>query len=154
MNIQFNVFKAPEITPFTFSTPNQVYEKMKSYGRADREIFLVLHMNAKNGLIKCETQSIGTVGCSAVYPREIVKSALMFSATSIICLHNHPSGDPKPSEQDKVITENLVCGCLFMGLELLDHIIIGRDKYFSFSDEGLIWAYNSGYKNKFPRLQK
>jgi len=149
MNIPFKVFEAPEITPFTFSTSRQVYDNMKDYSKADREIFLVLHLNAKNGLINCETQSVGTVDSSAVYPREIIKSAIMFNALSLIFIHNHPTGDPKPSEQDKELTKQLTCGCKFMSIQLLDHVILGRNGFFSFADEGLIDDYERYYKQHF-----
>lgn len=149
MNIPYKVFETPEVKPFKFSSSKEVYENMKDYSKASREIFLVLHMNAKNNLIECETQGIGTVDCSAVYPREVVKSAVMFGASSIICIHNHPSGDPTPSEADNQITRQLLYGCMFMGLKMLDHIIIGKDKYYSYADSGLLDEYERRFKSSF-----
>ena len=149
MNIPYRIFETPAVKPFVFGSSKVVYENLKAYDKASREIFLVLHLNAKNKMIECETQGIGTVDSSAVYPREVIKSALMLGASSIICVHNHPSGDPAPSEADKIITKQLTFGCLFMDLKLLDSIIIGQGRYYSFGDEGLIGDYETEYGNRF-----
>jgi DNA repair protein RadC len=103
-----------------------------------REKFKVLFLDTKNRIIEEKTLFEGTVDSSAVYPREIMKDALRFDATSLIFVHNHPSGDPEPSASDKRITRDLILAARIMQLNVLDHIIIGDDRYFSFADHGLI----------------
>lgn len=111
-------------------------------------MFLLLFLNAKNKVIKIEPHTIGTVDSSAVYPREIFKSALMSDASSIICVHNHPSGDPDPSHSDREITKQIVRGSVLLEIKILDHIILGDKGYFSFADEGLIEEYEVSEKQK------
>lgn len=107
-----------------------------------KEKFKVLFLDAKNQIIEEKTFFEGTVDSSAVYPREIIKSALRWDASSLIFIHNHPSGDPQPSSTDKEITRELVFAATMMQIRVLDHIIIGNNCYFSFADQGLIEDYN------------
>ncbi|MDH5465950.1 MAG: DNA repair protein RadC [Candidatus Aminicenantes bacterium] len=106
-----------------------------------KEQFKVLFLDAKNHILEGKTVFEGTVDTSAVYPREIVKEALKCDASSLIFVHNHPSGDPEPSASDREITRELVFAAAVMQLKVLDHIIIGNNCYFSFADEGLIEEY-------------
>ena len=106
-----------------------------------REKFKVIFMDAKNQIIEEKTLSEGTVDSSVVYPREIIREALKYSASSLIFVHNHPSGDPTPSGSDLDITKELVLAAQIMPIKVLDHIIIGNNRYFSFADEGLIDDY-------------
>jgi len=87
----------------------------------------------------------GTLTASAVYPREITKSAIKHNAAALIFAHNHPSGDPAPSDNDKQITRDLVFAGNLMQMKVLDHIIIGDNCYFSFADEGLIEKYDADF---------
>jgi DNA repair protein RadC len=103
-----------------------------------RESFKVLFLDAKNQILEEKTLFEGTVDSSAVYPREIIKDALRYDASSLIFVHNHPSGDPEPSPCDKEITRDLVFAARVMQLKVLDHIIIGNNCFFSFADHGLI----------------
>ena len=80
---------------------------------------------------------IGTINQSLVHPREVFKEAYLLSASSIICVHNHPSGNVNPSNNDIVITKQLKEVGLLLGINVLDHIIIGKDKYYSFNDNGI-----------------
>jgi len=106
-----------------------------------KEKFKVLFLDAKNYILDEKTFFEGTVDSSAVYPREIMKSAIRFNASSLIFVHNHPSGDPAPSESDKEITKELVFAANIIQIKVLDHIIIGNNCYFSFADEGMIEDY-------------
>ena len=106
------------------------------------EKFKVLFLDAKNQILEEETFFEGTVDSSAVYPREIMKKALRWDASSLIFVHNHPSGDPEPSVSDREITKELVFAANVMQLKVLDHIIIGNNCYFSFADEGMIEDYD------------
>jgi len=103
-----------------------------------REIFKVLLLNRKNELILDKDIFLGTLTGSAVYPREIMTLALEKSAAGLIFVHNHPSGDPNPSAEDKRLTRDLVRAAMVLGIQVLDHIIIGHSSYYSFADEGLI----------------
>ena len=106
---------------------------------ADREIFLLVCLNTRNHINCIHVVSIGTVNTALVAPREVLKAAILSNASSVAFIHNHPSGDPDPSQDDIQITNRLVeCGRLF-AIELLDHVIISDDgKYESFKEKGLI----------------
>lgn len=110
-----------------------------------KEQFRALFLDVKNKILSEETIFEGTVDSSAVYPREIVKGALFHNASSLIFIHNHPSGDPEPSESDKEITKDLVFAAHTVQVSVLDHLIIGNDRYFSFADHGLIREYDIMY---------
>ncbi len=111
-----------------------------------REKFKVLFLDAKNRIIEEKTVFEGTVDSSIVYPREIIRAALRFNAISLIFVHNHPSGDPEPSQCDRDITKDLVFSAGVMQIKVLDHIIIGNNRYFSFADEGLIEDYETIFR--------
>jgi len=106
-----------------------------------KEMFKVMLLDSKNQIIEEKTFFEGTVDSSAVYPREIIKQALRYGACSLIFVHNHPSGDPEPSLNDKEITKELVLVSSLLQIRVLDHIIIGDNRYFSFADKGLIEKY-------------
>jgi len=108
-----------------------------------KEIFKVLFLDGKNHIIDIEDLFEGTLNFSSVYPREIMKSAIKHNATALIFAHNHPSGSPEPSPSDKEITKDLIEASNTMQIKVLDHIIIGNNRYFSFADGGLIEEYNS-----------
>ncbi len=110
-----------------------------------KEIFKVIYLDSANQVIDNENLFEGTLNASSVYPREIVKSTVHKNVASLIFVHNHPSGDPTPSESDKAITEDLVYACNLVQIKVLDHIIIGDNRYFSFADEGLIEEYNRNF---------
>jgi DNA repair protein RadC len=94
--------------------------------RSKREHFVILLLNARHEVDAVETVSIGSLNASIVHPREIFLPAILASAASIICCHNHPSGDPEPSEEDLSITKRLVqCGEM-LGIGVLDHVIVAR----------------------------
>jgi DNA repair protein RadC len=98
----------------------------------NRETFRVLFLDKKNGLIADEVQGAGTVDHTPVYPREVVRRALELSATAIVLVHNHPSGDPSPSAQDVAMTREIVTIAKPLGVTVHDHIIVGRDGHASF----------------------
>ena len=105
----------------------------------DREHFKVVLLNTKNKVITIETVSIGSLNSTIVHPREIYKNPIKYSAASIIIAHNHPSGDPTPSAEDIEITKRLYEVGKLLGIELLDHVIIGDGDYFSFKEKGLVF---------------
>jgi DNA repair protein RadC len=114
-----------------------------------REIFKVLFLNRKNELILDEDLFLGSLSGSAVYPREIMTRALEERAAGLVFVHNHPSGDPAPSEDDKKLTRDLVWSAKLLMIQVLDHVIIGNNAYYSFADEGLIRRYSQEYEERF-----
>jgi len=117
----------------------------QSMQKDKKEVFKVMFLDGKNRLIEAEDLFEGSLASSVVYPREIMKQAIKYNAASLIFVHNHPSGDPDPSPSDKDITKELVFAGNLMQIKVLDHIIIGDNKYFSFADEGLIEEYNLNF---------
>lgn len=103
-----------------------------------KEVFKVLLLSRANRLIKEVTISEGTLDASIVHPREVFREALLESAAGVILLHNHPSGNPAPSEEDLRITKQLVEAGRVMGIKVYDHIILAGDEHRSLADEGLI----------------
>lgn len=129
--------------PFTkrikLHSPEAIYTYIKDQLQMKtQEHLLGLYLSTKGELIQKEVLFIGTLNSSVIHPREIFKFAVIHSAASVILVHNHPSGDPTPSGQDKQITKRIYENSLMMDIELLDHIIVGRDKYVSFKEKGLI----------------
>jgi DNA repair protein RadC len=105
----------------------------------DREHFVILLLDQKNQVIGINTVSMGSLTASVVHPRECFKPAILCNAASLICGHNHPSGDCQPSREDRALTTRLVEAGKLLGIAVLDHIIIGGEgRYFSFADEGLL----------------
>lgn len=98
----------------------------------------VLFLDAKNTIIESEKLESGTVDQAAVYPRQIIEKALHHNAVSFILVHNHPSGDPTPSEEDKGLTQAVAAAARTMGMSLHDHIVVGKDREFSFRENGLL----------------
>jgi DNA repair protein RadC len=105
---------------------------------ADKEQFRVLFLDKRNQLIADELQQVGTVDHTPVYPREVVKRALELSATAIILVHNHPSGDPSPSRADIQMTQAVVEVARPLGISVHDHIIVGKEGHVSFKGLKLI----------------
>ena len=103
-----------------------------------KEIFKVLFLDSQNRLKEVEDVSRGTVNMSAVFTREVVGAALKYHAAAIICVHNHPSGNPSPSKEDREITRELAAAMKLVNIKFQDHIIIGDHQLFSFAGEGLI----------------
>ena len=113
-----------------------------------REIFKVLFLNRKNELILDQDVFFGTLAGSAVYPREIMTLALEHKAAGLVFVHNHPSGDPSPSPEDKRLTRDLVWAAKLLMVQVLDHIIIGNNTYYSFADDGLIKRFTNEYEER------
>ncbi|MHA6264328.1 RadC family protein [Arenibacterium sp. CAU 1754] len=104
----------------------------------ETEQFRVLYLDRKNTLIADEEQAKGTVDHVPVYPREVAKRALELNASALILVHNHPSGDPTPSQSDIAMTDQINTACMALGLTLHDHLIIGKSRELSFRSEGLL----------------
>lgn len=104
-------------------------------GLEQREVFAVLFLDNQNRLLKSEKLFYGTINQTNVYVREIIKTALYCNAAAMIVSHNHPSGEVMPSQADKLITRKIKEACELMEIRMLDHIIIGHNKYYSFESE-------------------
>ncbi|RYL93875.1 JAB domain-containing protein [Sporolactobacillus sp. THM7-4] len=114
---------------------NYVMEEMRLL---TQEHFVVLFLNTKNQVLHKTTIFIGSLNASIVHPREVFKEAVRRSAAAIICFHNHPSGDPSPSREDSEVTKRLVSCGKILGVDVLDHIIIGDKKFVSLKQKGLM----------------
>jgi DNA repair protein RadC len=132
---QISIFKVsrPKGPALVLDSSQRVADAAKEYRDASREVFLVFYVNTKNAVVHSEIHSIGCIDSAAVHPREVLKLALLKDAASIICVHNHPSGDPEPSICDRLITRNLAFACTAVGIKFLDHVILGSgEKMYSF----------------------
>jgi len=132
-----------------FNSSKAVYEYLfHSMRDMKREVFKVLFLNRKNELIFDQDVFQGGLTGSAVYPAEIMKLALNNNAAGLVFVHNHPSGDPQPSGEDRSLTRNLVWASKLLSIQVLDHIIVGNNIYYSFADEGLIKQFYSEYQQR------
>ncbi len=104
----------------------------------DREHFRIMHLSTRNNVLGVSPVSVGSLNSSIVHPRECFKEAIRRNANTIILLHNHPSGDPAPSREDLDITKRLAEGGKILGIEILDHVIIGDKRYVSLKEQGII----------------
>ena len=129
----------PELKNFDIKDPESVVRAIRaSIKDKAKEHFKLILLNPRNKIIGISTISIGTLNASLVHPREVFKDAITHSAASVVLAHNHPSGDPEPSEDDIKITKKLVDSGKILGIEVLDHIIIGKNNFCSFKERGLI----------------
>lgn len=120
-------------------SPEAIFQFLKDrFELKTQEHLIALYLNTKGELIKQEVLFIGSLNSSVVHPRDIFKHAVINSAASIIICHNHPSGDPNPSVQDIEVTKMIDENAKMMDIPLMDHIILGRDRYFSFKEKGVI----------------
>ncbi len=114
-----------------------VYDGFRNMMKLDREHFVVLHVDGKNRIIAKETISIGSLNQTIIHPREVFKAAVHNNSAGLILLHNHPTGDPTPSREDREITRRLEEAGEIIGIRVIDHIIIGSSSYYSMTDKGL-----------------
>ena len=132
LSTQAPTYKSKELTD-----PEKVYRliksKLKDY---HKEHFYIIALNSRGHSIA--EVSVGSLNASVVHPREVFAEAIKNKAASVVFAHNHPSGDPEPSEDDLVLTKKLVDSGKILGIEVSDHIIVAKDGFFSFKDKGLI----------------
>ena len=115
-----------------------IFNLMSYISYEKQEHLVVVFLDSKNNVIGKKVVFKGTINETIIHPREIFREAIKHSSNSIIIVHNHPSGDPSPSDEDKKVTLKIKDASLIMGIYLLDHVIIGQKTYFSFKDQGLI----------------
>jgi len=112
-----------------------------------KEVFRVIYLNSQNQIIEIGDLLEGTINSSSISPREVIESAIKYNAASLIFVHNHPSGNPEPSKSDKELTRDLVYAASVMRIRILDHLIVGNNRYFSFAGEGLIEECEMSFLN-------
>ena len=120
------------------TSSRDLFQMFKHLVHSPREVFLCLHVDSKNRIICVDTVSQGSLNASIVHPRELFSSAILSAAAAIVLIHQHPSGDPDPSREDIELTTRIQDGAKILGIRVLDHIVIGEDRYYSFADRGLL----------------
>ena len=137
-------FAAPDGYPgddIPITSPRDVFERMAPYAeRETAEVFWLLCLNAQHRLIGNAPEAVtrGILNSSLVHPREVFVCAIVARAAAIVLCHNHPSGDPSPSPDDRSVTEQLVAAGKLLDIPVMDHVIIGRGRYTSFAEAGLL----------------
>jgi len=121
------------------SSPNETRRFLQHHlGSHTREVFSCLFLDSQHRVLRCEDLFLGTLDGAAVYPREVAVRALQYHAAAVIFAHNHPSGVAEPSAADRRITERLCAALALLDIRVLDHIIIGRGREYSFAEQGLL----------------
>jgi DNA repair protein RadC len=116
-------------------TPRSVAEYLlPQFGNRPVEQFGVLSLDTKHRVVRASILSIGTLDASVVHPREVFREAMAAGAAALVLFHNHPSGDPEPSEDDVLLTERLTAAGVLMGIDVLDHVILADVRYYSFRE--------------------
>jgi len=129
----------PELKNYDIKNPQSIVKAIRaSIKDKAKEHFKLILLDTRNKIIGISTISIGTLNAGLVHPREIFKEAIIHNSASIVLAHNHPSGDPEPSDEDLTITKRLVKSGKILGIEVIDHIIIGKTGFSSFKERGLI----------------
>lgn len=118
-------------------SPEDGYDLFKQFlGELDREYFVVMCLDVKNQPTAINICHIGSLNASIVHPREVMKTAILSNSASILVAHNHPSGQPEPSPEDIDVTKRLAEAGKIMGIELIDHLIIGENRFISLKEKG------------------
>lgn len=132
------VYRVNNVLPPVIKTPGDAFKRMEDMQFLAVEQFRVIYLNIKNGIIAEEVVAQGTINSIIVGGREIFRKAVRLLAASIILIHNHPSGDTLPSQEDIVITRRLVEAGKLLDIAILDHVIIGKGKFESFKERGIL----------------
>jgi DNA repair protein RadC len=137
--------------PYRFGSSREVFEYL-SHSMRDlkREVFKVLFLDSQNRILRVEDLFHGTLNASTVYPREVIRRGLELHAAGLVLAHNHPSGDPRPSEDDLRITRDLLFAGKVMGIRVLDHLVVGEGSYASLADLGHIQRFQEEFNRKGP----
>ncbi len=128
----------PAPAPASISTPGDAYVLLRDLELATREHFVALSLNARNGVVARQTISIGGLRSTVVEPRDVYRAAVAQNARALVVAHNHPSGNPEPSADDLSITSRLAEAGRVLGIELIDHIVVGRGGFVSFRERGYL----------------
>ena len=118
--------------------PEDIWKELKDIRGHKKEHFVIFFLDSRNQEIKREVISVGSLNANLVHPREVFEPAVKNLAAQVILAHNHPSGDPEPSEDDLELNKRLVEAGKILGIEVIDHIVIGKNGYLSFKEKGLL----------------
>lgn len=121
-----------------YLTPKEIWEELKDLRDHKKEHFIIFYLDSRNQEIKREIISVGSLNANLVHPREVFEPAVRHLAAQIVLAHNHPSGDPEPSEDDLEITKRLTESGKILGIEIVDHIIVVKNGFLSFKEKNLI----------------
>jgi len=134
--VEISMIREVEVSNTRYGCSKEVADSdiAKDILKSDREKFICIHLNIKNQIVSFEVASTGSLTSSIVHPREVYKGAILSNAASVIFMHNHPSGDPEPSDDDIEITKRLEKAGEILGINVLDHIIVARSGYYSFKE--------------------
>jgi len=142
------ILKQKIIEQPVYKSPKEIFDYLYySMRDLEKEVFKAIYLNNRNQIIDTTDLFEGTLDSIPIRPREIIESAINHRATALIFTHNHPAGDPTPSKHDKQLTRDLVFVGSILQIKVLDHIIIGNSRYFSFADKGLIEKYEDNFLN-------
>lgn len=119
-------------------TPHDVWDQLKDIRDNKKEHFIIFFLDTRNQEIKRETISVGSLNANLVHPREVFEPAVRHLAAQVIIAHNHPAGDPSPSQEDSDITKQLVGAGKLLGIEVKDHVIVSKTNFFSFKEHKLL----------------
>lgn len=135
-SIRLTLVRERSDQPYTLSGPDGVVALARAFiGDDPREVLCAIYLDNRHRPLAVHRVSIGTVDSTAVHPREVYGPALMLGAARIVVVHNHPSGDPTPSAEDRLVTERLRQAGQLLGVEMLDHVVLGSERYYSFAEE-------------------
>jgi DNA repair protein RadC len=145
MRVRVSLVRERADNPYVMRSGADVANLAREFLRDDpRERFVAVYLDAKHRPIAIHDAHVGSANATTVHPREVFGPAVALSATAIVVAHNHPSGDPTPSEEDRGVTERLRKAGELLGVELLDHVVIGSERYYSFASEGFFPFSQSG----------
>ncbi len=119
-------------------SPEDVWKELDEIRIRTKEYFVIFYLDVRNQIIKKEIVSIGTLNMSVVHPREVFENAIRHSAAQILISHNHPSGDPNPSDEDMELTSRLIESGKILGIEIIDHVIVCKEVYYSFKEHKIL----------------
>lgn len=149
------VKEAPIMSEKKINSPEDAVKLLGQYlCELDREVLCVINIKASGVPVNCSICSMGSVNITIAHPRELLKTAILSNAAAIIIVHNHPSGDLKPSQEDVQVTDQMMQACRLIDIPLLDHIIVGGDNrdYFSFKEKKLLLDKNLSFKTDIQEL--
>jgi DNA repair protein RadC len=132
------LFQNKKATIAQLLKPQDVFDHLKDIRESKKEHFVVFFLDSRNQQVLREIISVGTINASLVHPREVFEPAVKHLAVQIILCHNHPSGDLEPSEEDLTVNKRLAEAGKLLGIEVLDHIIVSKDSFSSFKENGLL----------------
>lgn len=137
-------------------SPQDIVPFIRNYAVSEKEHFLLVTLNGGHEIIQIHVVSVGTLNRTLIHPREVFSIAIKENAAALIVCHNHPSGNCTPSKDDVIVTKNLIDVSLVMGIELLDHVIVSRESYFSFAENKLLFEQDEAdsYEECAAELKK